>query len=772
MSKSFIELPAVALRGLTVLPGRAVQFDISREKSIRAVEQALSRDNHLFLTTQKDTEVVDPGANDLYEIGTVVAIKQIAKLPNKIIRVIAEGAYKARMIELKDEREYLLVKIEQILEEVEKVDPIKKRAMVELLHQQIKLFAAITPGPNPQPNANARLMMIMDLELLMDQIVDEYMLDYKKKQQYLETVKVEDKFQLVSEYIMEQSEVLKVRMQLAQKVRERVDQNQKEYVMREQLKVINKELNGDEEDEADEYTRKVDELNASQNVKDRLYREIRRLKTMNASSSETAVTRNYIETMLELPWNHCSEDNGSLSNAQKVLEEDHYGLEKVKERILEYLAVRSLNSKGDSPILCLVGPPGTGKTSIARSVAKALGKKYVRVCLGGVRDEAEIRGHRKTYVGAMPGRIIAALKEAGTANPLMLLDEIDKVSADRLKGDTEAALLEVLDSEQNRNFRDHYIEMPVDLSQVLFIATANDLSTLSAPLKDRMEIIEINSYTETEKFQIAKKYLVSKQIAKNGLLGKQIRFTDGALRKMISGYTKEAGVRGLERQIGSVCRKVAKQILTGECENASVTDKNIGEYLGKIKYTKEMAFSKPQVGIVRGLAWTSVGGDTLSIEVNAMPGKGNLKLTGQLGDVMKESAETALSYVRSIADAYKIAPDYFEKTDIHIHIPEGATPKDGPSAGITLASAILSAVAERKARADVAMTGEITLRGRVLPIGGLKEKLLAARLAGIKTVIVPVQNQKDVEELNEEILGTMEIIFAESMDLVLKTVLM
>lgn len=768
MSKNFIELPAVALRGLSVLPGRTVQFDISRIKSVRAVELALNGDNNLFLTTQKDSEISEPGVEDLYQVGTVAAIKQVSKLPSKVFRIMAEGKYKARIVTMADEKKYIKATVEKIEQQSSGLDETSQKAMAEILQQQVRVFASL--NPSAQQSVAFKFSGAGMLDELLDRIADEYLTDYVNKQKYLECNTTGERFEMVSVYLANQSEVLKVRMDLAQKVRDKIEKNQKEYVLREQLKVIHNELDEDVEEEED-YKVRAEQLNAPKEVKDKLFREIKRLSSMSASSSESAVERNYIENILELPWNNCTEDNNDLKNAEAILEEDHYGLNKVKERIVEYLAVRSLTGKGESPILCLVGPPGTGKTSIARSVARALNKKYVRICLGGVRDEAEIRGHRRTYVASMPGRIIAALKEAGSANPLMLLDEIDKVGTDHYKGDAQAALLELLDSEQNCNFRDHYVELPVDLSKVLFIATANDISTISAPLRDRMEIIELSSYTENEKFHIAKKYLVAKQIEKNGLKKKQLRFTDGALRKIIAGYTKEAGVRGLERQIGTVCRKAAKKILTKDAESITVNEKGLEEYLGKVKYTRESAFDKPQIGIVRGLAWTSVGGDTLSIEVNTMPGKGNLKLTGQLGDVMKESAETAYSYVRSVADKYGVSAGYFEEHDIHVHVPEGATPKDGPSAGITLASALLSAVSGRKARADVAMTGEITLRGRVLPIGGLKEKLLAAKNAGMKTVLVPKQNEKDVLELDGEITGGMEINFVEKMDSVLKQVL-
>lgn len=730
-------LPAIALRELTVLPGMIIHFDISREKSIAALEKAMVGSQRVFLITQKQGEIQEPEREDLYSVGCIAVAKQLVKLPEHVIRVMVEGLERAQLIHLDTEGSYFLAETEKLIpaSELEPLDYITAEAMVRMVKDKLEEYAQINPRMIKEVLPN--LMMINDLEELLDQTVIQIPWDYRLRQEVLEAPFLTVRYEHVIHSLVREVEVAKIKREFQMKVKAAVDKNQKDYILREQLKVIRRELGEDNVlTDADEYSRQVKALKADKEVKEKLEKEIGRLKTMPGGSQEGNVIRTYIETLLELPWKKASKDNNDIRHAEKILDEDHYGLTKVKERILEYLAVRALTNKGTSPILCLVGPPGTGKTSIARSMARALNKKYVRISLGGIRDEAEIRGHRKTYVGAMPGRLVEGLRQAGVANPLMLLDEIDKVSQD-YKGDTSSALLEVLDSEQNVRFRDHYVEVPIDLSQVMFIATANTTQTIPGPLLDRMEVIEVNSYTENEKFHIAKEYLVEKQREKNGLSTKELSFSDHALEKIIHNYTREAGVRNLERRIGDICRKAAREFLEDKRRVIKVTETSLEKYLGKEKVTFEDANEEDQVGIVRGLAWTSVGGDTLQIEVNEMPGKGNLQLTGQMGDVMKESAQTALTYVRSVCPKYAVADDYFEKHDIHIHIPEGAVPKDGPSAGITMAAAMLSAVIGKKVKAKVAMTGEITLRGRVLPIGGLKEKILAAKMAHIKTVLVP-----------------------------------
>ena len=758
-------LPAIALRGTTILPDMIVHFDVSRERSIKAIEAAMLHDQKIFLVTQKDPEVEKPELSELYQVGTVAYIKQVVKLPHDLLRVLVEGIERAELLGLEQEEPFL--KAETALFEPDGAQYTKslKEAMFRSIQELFQRYC-MESGKISKDLA-AQIMNITELEELIPQISVNVPLTYQNKQKILEAVSLENQYEVLAVILNNEIEVLQIGHDLQRKLKARVDKNQRDYILREQLKLIREEL-GEENtaDTAEEYRQKAEALDAPQEVKDKLNKEIDRFKSMNNAAAESSVLSTYIETLLGLPWNKKSEDSTDLKEAWKILEEGHYGLKDVKERIMEFLAVRKLTSGGKSPILCLVGPPGTGKTSIAKSVAEALNKKYVRICLGGVRDEAEIRGHRKTYVGAMPGRITAALSQAGVSNPLMLLDEIDKTSSD-YKGDTSAALLEVLDPEQNNHFNDHYVEVPQDLSEVLFIATANDMDGIPRPLLDRMEVIEISGYTENEKEHIAKDHLIPKQLEVNGIPEGKLKIQTPALRKIITLYTREAGVRGLERKIGQICRKAAREIMENDQKKVTVNSKNLENYLGKARYSYLMANKKDEVGIARGLAWTQVGGDTLQIEVNVMPGKGELVLTGQLGDVMKESAQAGISYIRSVADKYGIAPEFFQENDIHVHIPEGAVPKDGPSAGITMATAMLSAIIGREVRADVAMTGEITLRGHVLPIGGLKEKLLAAKYAKIKQVLVPKDNKPDIQEMDAEILDGLKISFVDNMNEVL-----
>lgn len=767
MEDKILTIPAVALRGMTILPGMVAHFDISRDKSLRAVEEAMKGDQKLFIVTQKDTEKEDPQGEDLYEVGLLAVVRQVVKLQKNIMRVLIEGIGRAETYEYTQTDDYMQARV--IVYDQEDDEQLPEQAKSAMLLSVQETFAkyARVHGKIGQ-DVMRQVQEETDLLKLLDYVGNSLVISYKKKQKLLEAITLTARYEAVLSSLLQETEILALKRDFQKKVQEHVDKNQKDYLLREQMQVIREELGeSNTETDAQEYEKKLQELQASGEVKARIHKEIERFQGISGNSSESTVSRGYIETLLELPWDAVSEDNKDLKHAQKILDEDHYGLEKVKERILEFLAVRNLTGKGESPIICLVGPPGTGKTSIARSIARALDKKYVRISLGGVRDEAEIRGHRRTYVGAMPGRIVNGLRMAGVKNPLMLLDEIDKMSSD-YKGDTASAMLEVLDSEQNHKLRDHYVELPVDLSEVLFIASANSMQDIPGPLLDRMEIIEVSSYTENEKFHIAKDHLLAKQFKKNGVADGKLKITDKALRMMISSYTREAGVRSLERQIGEICRKAARRIYEGDEKMIRVTGTNLEDFLGKPKYRPEKKNKKNEVGIVRGLAWTSVGGVTLEIEVNLMPGKGSVVLTGKLGDVMKESAQTGISYIRSISEDYHIDPEFFQKHDIHIHVPEGAVPKDGPSAGITMATAILSAVTGKPVRADVAMTGEITLRGRVLPIGGLKEKLLAAKNAGMKTVCIPKENEQDLAEISEEIVGDMEIIPVEHMDQVIK----
>ena len=762
MDTMIMKMPAVALRGMVILPGMVAHFDVSRAKSIKAVEEAMMDEQKIFLVAQKDVEQENPDIEDLFKIGIIAEVKQVIKLQNNIVRILVEGKERAELSAFLENPDYLLAEIIRFDEEVDDGLPEEaKEAMLRSIQETFGKYVVVNPKMGKE--LQRQLSEITDLEKLMNQLANSLPVHFEEKQKILDAVSMTERYEVLMALLLKEIEIIAIKNDFQAKVKAHVDKNQKGYLLREQMKVIREELGEDNtESDADHFMDALGKIKADKEVKEKIKKEIDRFKNISSSSSESAVARGYIETLLELPWNKTSRDNKDLKNAEQILNADHYGLEKVKERMLEFLAVRNLTSKGESPIICLVGPPGTGKTSIARSVAKALDKKYVRISLGGVRDEAEIRGHRRTYVGAMPGRIVNGLRSAGVKNPLMLLDEIDKMSSD-YKGDTASALLEVLDAEQNKKFRDHYVEIPIDLSEVLFIATANSVQDIPRPLLDRMELIEVTSYTENEKLHIAKEHLLAKQMERNGIRPEQLAITDKAMAKIISGYTREAGVRNLERKLGEICRKAARPLYEGEKEKIKVTEQNLEKFLGKEKYSFDKKNDTDEVGIVRGLAWTSVGGDTLEIEVNIMPGKGEFQLTGQLGDVMKESAQAGISYIRSVSEEYHIPKKFFQENDIHIHIPEGAVPKDGPSAGITMATAMLSAITKTPVRADVAMTGKITLRGRVLPIGGLKEKTLAAKNAGIKTICVPKKNEKDIDEISPEIKKGLKIVFVEQM---------
>ena len=762
MDTMIMKMPAVALRGMVILPGMVAHFDVSRAKSIKAVEEAMMDEQKIFLVAQKDVEQENPDIEDLFKIGIIAEVKQVIKLQNNIVRILVEGKERAELSAFLENPDYLLAEIIRFDEEVDDGLPEEaKEAMLRSIQETFGKYVVVNPKMGKE--LQRQLSEITDLEKLMNQLANSLPVHFEEKQKILDAVSMTERYEVLMALLLKEIEIIAIKNDFQAKVKAHVDKNQKEYLLREQMKVIREELGEDNtESDADHFMDALGKIKADKEVKEKIKKEIDRFKNISSSSSESTVARGYIETLLELPWNKTSRDNKDLKNAEQILNADHYGLEKVKERMLEFLAVRNLTSKGESPIICLVGPPGTGKTSIARSVAKALDKKYVRISLGGVRDEAEIRGHRRTYVGAMPGRIVNGLRSAGVKNPLMLLDEIDKMSSD-YKGDTASALLEVLDAEQNKKFRDHYVEIPIDLSEVLFIATANSVQDIPRPLLDRMELIEVTSYTENEKLHIAKEHLLAKQMERNGIRPEQLAITDKAMAKIISGYTREAGVRNLERKLGEICRKAARPLYEGEKEKIKVTEQNLEKFLGKEKYSFDKKNDTDEVGIVRGLAWTSVGGDTLEIEVNIMPGKGEFQLTGQLGDVMKESAQAGISYIRSVSEEYHIPKKFFQENDIHIHIPEGAVPKDGPSAGITMATAMLSAITKTPVRADFAMTGEITLRGRVLPIGGLKEKTLAAKNAGIKTICVPKKNEKDIDEISPEIKKGLKIVFVEQM---------
>ena len=763
------ELPLIPLRGLAIFPYMILNFDIGREMSLKALDQAMLEDELVFLTSQKEAEVDEPTTDDFYHVGTICKVKQVIKLPGETVRVLVEGISRGKIKEIDEEEGYFKAVVEEIIYDQENAETdVEVEAFVRNVFDAFEEYINI--GNRVSPEILVSLAEIENVDRFIDTIAANIFLKAEQKQEILEEFDISKRLELLYRILLEEIDILKIEKKITLRVKKQMNKVQKEYYLREQLKAIQKELGEDEDlsSEVEEYKEKLKKIKASKETKLKIEKEISKFSRTSPQSPDSSVSRTYLDTIFSLPWNKETRDKLDLKNAKEILDQQHYGLEKVKDRILEYLAIRKLSKSLKGPIICLVGPPGVGKTSIAKSIAEALGKKFVRISLGGVRDEAEIRGHRRTYVGSIPGRIINGLKEAQTKNPVFLLDEIDKMAAD-YKGDPSSAMLEVLDPEQNKTFVDHYLEVPFDLSKILFVTTANSLSTIPGPLLDRMEVIEVSGYIEEEKLNIAQKYLLPKQVKENGLEEGFVTVEEQAMRDIINYYTREAGVRTLERTIGKVCRKIARKFVEDpSIEGVVVTPADVEEYLGRDKYLYDLAGTKPEVGVVTGLAWTSVGGVTLPVEVNVLKGKGQVVLTGSLGDVMKESAQAGISYIRSIADRFDIDQDFYKTEDIHIHCPEGATPKDGPSAGITMATAVISALTKIPVRSDVAMTGEITLRGRVMVVGGVKEKVLAAHRAGIKKVLIPRECDAQLDEIPENVKEKLEIVLVDHMDQVLE----